>query len=47
MTDLSHFNEDLAQALGPWTYHHSIATAVVLVFTLGIAGWQQLVEWLR
>jgi hypothetical protein len=45
--NLSHFREDLTESLGPWTFHHSIGSALILVLTVGIAGWQQLVEWIR
>lgn len=47
MNYLSHFREDLTQSLGPWTFHHSIGTAVVFILTIGITGWQHVVEWLR
>jgi hypothetical protein len=42
MNHLSDFRAALAESLGPWTFQHSIGTALILVFAVGIAIWQQL-----
>ena len=51
MNYLSRLEEGLAEALGPWTYLHSVGAAVALLLAIGIAvniwpGWQQVGGWL-